>query len=212
MKRTILIILLVILLTGCVNIKKSDYENIVEETLNTKVKIYNTYRNGYKMYIPHGLYIDKSTEYNEIIKGPDENYYLYIDVISYLNKKENDYAENSDSVYSKLINDKDNTGYIEINQKNDKYLVEIMYNYAKIEVMVDENRLKNAVSNSMIILSSIYYNDRMLKNLSDDNVLNFNEETIDIFSTKGRENSNFLEYKEEYDGDYKSVPDYDLIN
>lgn len=33
-------------------------------------------------------------------------------------------------------------GYVEVNLlKNDKYLVEIMYNYAKIEVIVDKSNL-----------------------------------------------------------------------
>lgn len=212
MKKKIILILLVLLLTGCVNVKTSSYDEIINEAIKSDVNIYNTYRNGYKMYIPHGLYIDNKKEYNEIIRGSDENYYLYIDIVSYLNKKENTYKENNDYVYSKLINYGNKTGFIEIKQENDKYLVEIVYNYAKMEVMVDESHIKNAIANSIVILSSIHYNDKILSKMREDNVLNFNEETIDIFSTKDRENSNFLEYKEEYDVDRSPIPDYDLIN
>jgi len=213
MKKRFLLIIAMLLLTGCINIKNSNYDEIINETISSNVSIYNTYRNGYKFYLPKGLYVDNSVEYNEIIRNGRENYYLYIDLISYLNKKENTYEENTTSIYSNRFVSGERSGYIEINQKNDKYLVEIMYNYAKIEVMVEEENLKDSVSNAIIILSSINYNDKMLKNLNHENVLNYNEETIDIFKTNGRDNSNFLKYVEEYDTSSETaVPDYDLIN
>ena len=142
----------------------------------------------------------------------DDLYYLYIDIISYLNKKESPYVINEKSLYSDSISHQNKSGYIEINEQKEKYLVEIMYNYAKIEVMVDEKDLKKSVSNAIIILSSIKYNDGILENLTKENVLSYSEENVDIFSTNGKEKSNFLEYVETYDADDEnSVPDYDLI-
>ena len=46
------------LLTGCVNIQKSDYNEIISAAVTSDKKIYNTYRNGYKFYLPNGMYVD----------------------------------------------------------------------------------------------------------------------------------------------------------
>ena len=206
------IVMLILLVSGCVNIRKSSYENIIENAINSNTKIYNTYRKGYKFYLPHGLSIANSKEYNEIISSNKYKYYLYIDIVSYLNKKDNNYKENGDSAYSLYINNGSKTGYLEINDKNGKYLVEIMYDYAKIEVMVDKDDLNEVVANSIVILSSLHYNDNILKNLERDNILRYNDENIDIFNSKsGKEKSDFLEYVEEYDPTEEEIPDYDLI-
>jgi hypothetical protein len=213
MKKVLILLLTVLLLCGCVNINKSSIDTIINEAVTSNKKIYNTYRTGYKFYLPEGLYITSSSGYNESITDGNNTYYLYIDIVSYLNNVTSTYDANSNSYYSKPINSGDKSGYIEINLKNDKYLVEIMYNYAKIEVMIDEDEINDAVTNAIIVLSSMHYNDNILNNLSNENVLNYNEETVDIFKTNGSESSNFLEYVEEYDSDEEdAVPDYDLIN
>ena len=209
-----ILLIMILAITGCVNIKKAKYEVIINETINSIVKIYNTYRNGYKLYLPHGLYIDDSNEYNEIIRSNKYKYYLYIDVTSYLNKKNNNYSINNDAYYSILVNSGDKSGYLEINEKKGKYLVEIMYNYAKIEVMVDEKDINEAVTNAMVVLTSVQYNDSVLKNLAVETTLNYKDENVDIFKSKsngGSEKSNFLEYVEEYDPTEDELPDYDLI-
>lgn len=213
MKRLILIMVVMLTLTGCVNVKRSDYNEIINEAINSKEKIYNTYRKGYKFYLPHGLYISNSKEYNELIKSSDETYYLYIDLVSYLHKVDSNYKVNKNSYYSLNIEKDKKKGYLEINKKNDKYLVEIMYNYAKIEVMVDKEKdIKDVVANSIVILSSIYYNDNMLKNMNDDEALSYKDENVDIFNSDGgRDKSNFLEYVEEYDDATEDVPDTDKI-
>ena len=212
MKKCIILLSLILLLTGCININKSSYETIINEVLTSKVNIYNQYRDGYKYYLPHGLYVSTSKEYNELIKSERYNYYLYIDVISYLNQVKNKYKENSSSNYSFLINSGDKSGYLEINEEKDKYLVEIMYNYAKIEVIVEEKDIKKAISNAIIILSSIHYNDSVLNSINEANILSYGDEAIDIFNSKsGSDASNFLEYIEEYDPVDEEVADYDLI-
>ena len=40
-----------------------------------------------------------------------------------------------------------------------------MYNYAKIELMVEEKDINQVVTNSIIMLSSINYNDDIIKNM-----------------------------------------------
>ena len=209
-----ILLIMILAITGCVNIQKTNYEIIINETVNSRVHVYNTYRNGYKLYLPHGLYVDDSNEYNEIIRSSKYKYYLYIDVTSYLSKKNNSYSIDEDSYYSILINSGDKKGYLEINEKNNKYLVEIVYNYAKIEVMVDKRDINEAVTNAMVVLTSVHYNDSVLKNLADETTLNYKDENVDIFKSKsngGSEKSNFLEYVEEYDPTEDELPDYDLI-
>ena len=212
MKRIVLL-LSVLLLTGCLNINRSNYESIIDNTIKSNKNIYNQYRNGYKFYLPKGMVVTDSTEYNEVIRSNKNNYYLYIDVISYLEKRDSIYRKETDnSIYSQSFANNKKTGYIEIVKKNQKYLVEILYNYAKIEVIVKEEELKNAVSKAMVVLSSIHYNDSVLSNVSRENVLSYNEENIDIFNTEGKEDSHFLTYDPSiYDEDDTEIPDYDLI-
>lgn len=213
MKRFVILACLVLLLTGCVNVNLSSYEEIASSVTSSSAEIYNTYRKGYKFYLPIGLYVQDAKEYNEVIKSKTETFYLYIDLISYLNKNEIE-LEKGEYVFSKVLDNSDKKGYIVIkNYENDKYLVEIVYNYAKIEVIVDKDRAKACVGEALIILSSIKYNDSFLTNLSSESLLNYKEEMVDIFE-KGNttDTSNFLEYVDEYDGTEQKVPDYDLIN
>ena len=136
---------------------------------------------------------------------------MFVDIVSYYYKVENSYKIKDNAYMSKLINYDNKSGYIEINVKNNQYLIEIMYNYAKIEVIVDSNDIANAITNSLIILSSVEYNDDIIGNLLEEDVLNYSEESFNIFETNSND-SNFLKVVEEYDN-YKDdeVPDYDLI-
>ena len=119
--------------------------------------------------------------------------YFYVDVISYYNKVVKKYEVNKNAYYSKEINNDDKFGYIEINRyDNDYFLLEIMYNYAKIEVIIDEKRINEVIGNAMIILSSIKYNDEVINNLMGDNVLDYKEIDFDIFKTN-KEDNNILE-------------------
>ena len=212
MKRFILLFLIAFLITGCANVNKSSLDALIDEVVKSDREIYNTYRTGYKFYLPSGMYVKNSKEYNEEIRTKDYSFYLYIDLISYLNKTKHDYEESDNSYFSRAIETSEKFGYVEINQKDDKYLVEIMYNYAKIEVMVDEKDIKDACIKAMVLLSSIYYNDDILVNLSNDTVLSYREEEVDIFETTGTDTSNFLEYVEEFDNiEENFVPDYDII-
>ena len=134
-------------------------------------------------------------------------------MISYYNDVKFNYKVNDTSYLSLNINNKEKIGYLEINKRNDKYLIEIMYNYAKIEVIVDENDIKGAISNSIVILSSIVFNKEMIASMQDEDILNFSEEELDIFKTE-LEESKFLDIVEEFDS-YEGedeIPDYDLVN
>ena len=218
MKRFILIAI-VLLASGCTNINKNlTSKDDIDKNFNTlqatitdsNYEMYNNYRTGYKYYTPKGLYVRGGSEYNEIINSRKYSYHVYVDVISFYNRVISKYEEDNKALYSKQINNKDKFGYVEINElKNDRYILEIMYNYAKIEVIVDKSDLEVAFANSMIILSSVKYNNDILTNLVGENVLTSKEIEFNIFETKKTE-SNFLEV--EANNDYKEeTNDPDLI-
>ena len=211
MKKIIIMIGLLVLLTGCTNINKLSYEEIMNNiSVNSSKR--NIYRTGYSYYLPRGMQVADSTLYNEIIEDANNRYYLYVDVVSYDKKIEKEYQVNSNAIYSSKISFEDKFGFVEINLlKNDKYLVEIMYNYAKIEVIVDKNNCKEAMLSIINILKSVEYNDSIIANLMGDDILNFNEEEFNIFNTKGSE-SNYITVDDNYKEEEEKIFDPDLIN
>ncbi len=211
MKKVLLFVCLLVLLTGCTNINKSDYGEIVGN-IATKASSSNVYRTGYSYYLPRGMKVYSSKLYNEVIEDENYRYYLYVDMVSYYKKINSEYNIISTAIYSQKINFDNKFGYVEINLlKNDKYLVEIMYNYAKIEVIVDKSNCNNAMLSIINILKSIEYNDSIIANLMGDDILNFNEEEFNIFNTAGSE-SNYLTVDDDYTEEEKKIPDPDLIS
>ena len=83
-------------------------------------------------------------------------------IVSYFYKVKNEYKVNNDAfLSSKLSNDK-KYGYVEVNKDKGKYYVEMMYNYAKIEALVDKDNINKVVLNASYILSTIKFNDNVI--------------------------------------------------
>ena len=212
MKKFLVVLIAILILSGCSNIQSKDYDTLINEAASSKYDIVNTYRTGYKYYAPGNMDISNILDYNETLEDSSHKYYFYVDVVSYYNRVIENYEVNPEAYYSKVINYQDKYGYIEINKwKNGKYLLEIMYNYAKIEVRVEESFLKEAVSYAMVILASVKYNNNVLENIVGENVLTSKEIEFNIFETKKSE-SNFLKVSEEdiYEDD-DTVKDPDLV-
>lgn len=211
MKKLIILIVCFTLLCGCTKINNDNINNIINSVVSSDNDRANQYRNGYKFYLPNNLSTIKIDDKNNVFKENDIKYYMVVDIVSYYHKVENKYQFNKKAYYSSLINYNNKSGYVEVNVKNDKYLIEIMYNYAKIEVIVNSNDIASAITNSLIILTSVNYNDDIIDNLLEEDVLNYSEETFNIFETNSND-SNFLKVVEEYDNyNEDKVPDYDLI-
>ncbi len=211
MKKLIILIVCFTLLCGCTKINNDNINNIINSVVSSDNDRANQYRNGYKFYLPNNLSTIKIDDKNNVFKENDIKYYMFVDIVSYYHKVENKYQVNEKAYYSSLINYNNKSGYVEVNVKNDKYLIEIMYNYAKIEVIVNSNDIASAITNSLIILTSVNYNDDIIDNLLEEDVLNYSEETFNIFETNSND-SNFLKVVEEYDNyNEDKVPDYDLI-
>ena len=213
MKKVLCLLATVLLLCGCSKINDKNYDELINSVVASNYKMENTYRTGYKYYTPTNMDILNTLDYNETLADDNYKYYFYVDVVSYYNRVIAKFKEDVKAVYSKSINYEDKYGYIEINKwKNGKYLLEIMYNYAKIEVIVDEENIKSAITNSMVVLSSVKYNNNLLESIVGENVLTAKEIEFNIFETKKNE-SNFLKVSEEDVYEDNDVPnDPDLVN
>ena len=212
MKKLLILFIIMLGISGCSNLNNTSIDNIINDTLNEKNNLSNQYRQGFSYYLPTNLSSIKSDGSNEVLSNGLEKYYLYVDLVSFYNATDIKYVVNNNAYYSKEFNYNDKNGYIEINVNNDKYLIEIIYNYAKIEVMVDKENINEAIAEALIVLSSTKYNKDVIDTLMSEDTLSYGEEKFTIFNDDVND-SNFLEYVQEYDNYEESeIPDYDLIN
>ncbi len=210
MKKIILLCTLVIFLTGCTSINTSSIDSILNEALSSTLKITNTQRNGYSYYLPRGLILKNTKSFNEKLEDDLYQYYLYVDVVSYNNKTKFKYTLNNKAYFSSSLENNGKFGYVEINNyKNNQYLIEIMYNYAKIEVVVYEKDIKNVLANAMTIISSVSYNDNIIINYLASSSFEGNEEVFNIFEIVGRKD--FLQVTDE-ETQEEEIRDPDFIN
>lgn len=200
MRKVLLLLLMVIMLSGCSvkRVDKYDYKQILTKVLQLDVKLSNKVGNGYKYYAPKGVVRLDSKMYNDVLKSQNRIYYLYVDVVSYYYKTDIDYKVSNKNYYSALINYKDKTGYIDIKKIKDKLYIQMVYNYAKIETYVKEDELNSAILDLSYILSSVEFNDSLLKKMYESGSLEAKEEVYKLFEDKGRE-GNFLEFIKKYD-------------
>lgn len=199
MKRLIVLLSIVaILVTGC-SINKLDNNDIgknIKTLMSEKNKLYNVNYEGYKYYLPKGLgFLDKD-DYNSVLKDRKNNkYYLYVDIISYYHKVENDYEVKNDSHYSKRLDYNGKNGYIQIDEVDGKYFIQFVYNYAKMEAYVKEEELVDVITNMCLVLRSIKYNNVVLESLIGENKLNYKEEDYTLFKADSSKES-FLDVVE----------------
>lgn len=210
MKRIFLLGIILLMISGCTSINESSLQTMISEAINSANNIKNVNRSGYRYYLPRGLSIKSSDNFNEVLTNQKYTFYLYVDVVSYNNKTEFTYNVNNNAYYSAPLINIDKKGYIEINYyKNNQYLIEIMYNYAKIEVIGYEKDISKIVAYAISVISSITYNDSVIKNYLGNNVFNTVEESFDIFEIVGSDN--YLQFKEDAESN-EEVKDPDYVN
>ena len=200
--KKIILFLLIFLFAGCsvVDINTDNYL----ENVNNIIKRNNKYTSdnaiGYQYKLPVGVTKIESNEFNEILLSNNEKYYLYADVVSYYYKTKKDYKVDKKAFLSSKLKNKDKYGYVEVNEDNGKYYVEMMYNYSKIESYIDKKDLRNTLNNMAYILSSIKYNDNVIENLLGDEKYNLSaNQKYNIFNVKKNNTSTFLKYEKDYD-------------
>lgn len=212
-RKIILMVLMIVLVAGCTKLEDMSYDDIINNVIASNNNC-NVFRKGYKLFIPKGLDINEAGPNYAIISSKNIDYYLFVDLINYNSKKEIDYIFSSNSIYSKYLNYNNKKGYVDIKKDaNDQYLIEIMYNYAKIEVMVDSNEIKSTLANAISVLKSIVYDDGIIDALLKNDDLIYTEENYNMFN-KTKKQSSILDYTEEYhEVDEESpIKDMDLVN
>ena len=200
MKRVLLLLVSIILLCGCtknVDFKEKDIDNLFNTYLSEDTSLVNQVSNGYKYYIPTGVKLLKSSNYNEELCYNGNTYYLHVYVINYYYKIRIEYEEDESLYFSKKLSYNNKEGYVEITKKDEQYLVSIYYNYAKIETYTNEKDLKNTIINLCYLLNSIKYNDSIIAFTVGEDNMEFKEEDFIFFTPK--EDKNFIDYINEYD-------------
>ena len=199
MCKKIIVILLSFLLVGCdTNINKMSLEEIIDDAIVSNNSYINVNGKGYKYYLPNEFTVYEDKDYVQILLSKNKLYYLNIDIVSYFykNKMVTKHELNDFEYYD--FNYKQKSGYLRITKNNKKFLVELCYNYAIIEVEVEESELRYAISRGIAILNSIQYNDLVIEKYIVDNNIENSETVYNIPQPENKEsNKTVLEYIEE---------------
>lgn len=196
MKKILLPLLVLLLLTGCSKIDKtsSQYDKIVNDILIKGNHNVNTASVGYKYYIPIGVNLVYDSNFNKKFMVDNTEFVLYVDIVSYYYKNNLNYNIDTENVY---YYGKINDGYIYIDKVESSYYVKIVHNYAKIESYVKKENLVDVIVYSTIILNSINYNDNLISNFIEDSISLGNEIDYEIEKPENSE-SKFSQYLQEY--------------
>lgn len=198
MYKKIIIVLCLFLFTGCTRtyyMNSLSYEEILNNATIEENNLHNTNNKGFKYYLPTGFSVTNDNEFNQTLTSHNNIYYLNIDIVSYYYKKGTEEIKEIDDYYFYKFNKNNKDGYLRIRKKNDKFFVELCYNYAIIEVEVEENEIKYAVSRGITILNSIKYNDTIIEKKLNDKDLESKETAYKIPEPKEKnETKNVLEY------------------
>ncbi len=203
-KLIVLLSVLVFLTTGCSSVyimNISDIDQTIEDIIYDSPKMHNVNYEGYKYYVPNGLKFINKEEYNATFKDKYNNYYyIYVDAISFYHKVKSKYKKDNDIYLSKELKHDNKFGYFEITEKEDKYFIEAMYNYMKVEAYISKDTLEESVMNISSLLSNIKYNRKVLGTLIGNKKLNYKEEKYSILNPNKNADS-FLDYVKEYEKD-----------
>ena len=203
MKRTFYLVLIItlFLITGCsVRPISNDLATNVNKILNSPSNLYNQTSLGYKYYLPMGFLLIGDNKNNQIIYHNGNRIYMYVDVIGYYFRYQADVDMDSkaDSYFAKLLDHDGIKGYIEVTRYENQYFIDIVYNFARIEAYVARHEINTTVLNGLRILSSVNFNDSVIKDIMASNQGVSREEVFNLYQPRER-TGNFLEYLEAYD-------------
>ena len=219
MKKLLIIVICLFVFSGCKieSISNDNIEENVDLIFSKKIENVNTNAIGYQYYLPSYITVKNVNDFNQELYYSGKTFYLYADVVSYYHNVENEYEVDETAYLSKKLDYDSKNGYLEINQNDNKYYVEMMYNYAKIEGYVNKNDLVDFVSSVSYILRSVKYNNNVIETILGDKKYDLSgNETYNIFKTKKSNEGDFLDYVNEYDNyngneDLNSLMDKDDI-
>ncbi len=213
MKKIFILVFILILCTGCIKVNNPNNKDIIIDKIVVSSTKPNTISMGYKYYLPFGIEKVYDKDYNQKFKLDDNYIYLYVDVVSYYHKNTLNFSEENsyNTYYYKKITNGNKTGYVKIIKEEESYFIKIVYNYAKIEAFTKENNIEEVLTNSMIIINSIDYNDNLIKKILE-NDYNFGAEKEYKIKKPEDAKSKFSEYLSEYvqneETGISDLPDY----
>ena len=212
MKKLLCLSAMILLLSGCsvVYIDKQSIDEIVYSTISNDTNLKSVSLEGYSYFLPQGVSLNRNQKENSSVYYDHKKMYLYVDLISYYHKVDSNYTKNQDAYYSLPIDYNGNKGYLEITQISTNYFIEFMYHYSKMEAYVSEQDLKKTITVMAYILNSIEFNDSVIESLVGENLLNYSEEQFNIFQPNG-EQSDYLDYVEQYDDGRMNSKDEDIL-
>lgn len=213
MKKILICLLTLILLTGCVDINRISIDKVVDVSIEGKHKLVNQNNRGFKFYLPQEVSIDKYDSYNVVLKNKNYNYYLFVDLTSYYYKVNKEYKKEDKIFFSKEFKIKKKNGVVNIYEsttKKDTYLIKAYYNYSEISAFVKKKDLNDSLNNMLVILTSVKYNDDVIKTIVEEDSISSKDEPISVFKVESNEND-ILDIDDEYIED-DNDNDRDVIN
>lgn len=210
MKKVLTLIICLFVLTGCntERVLLNDFDSIINTFLEKNTSLVNNYSKGYKYYLPSGVRVVDSDNYNEKLYYNGNYYYMFVDVVSHYYGINVDYKPDSSKYYSKKINYNEKDGYVEITKEDNLYKIEFYYNHTKIETYADYDTLGQTLINICCILNSVKFNDAVTNATIGDSDAILDEETFDFYTP--RKEGNFIDYINKYD-EYHEVNDENNI-
>ena len=208
-KRIVLLSIMLLLVSGCSiqQLSNTDFEENISMILSQDTNLSNVNFDGYEYYVPSGMRFVNKDDYNAVLQDRYSNrYYLYVDAIGYYHKTENTYKEDKDAFYSKKLKYNKKDGFIEINEEDNNYYIEMVFDYCKMEAYISKEYLVPVINNMSYILRSVQFHDKVLESLIGENVLDYKEETFNIFESNADDsNDSVLEAFDDYvDADVSS--------
>ena len=200
--KKILVLLSVFIISGCSLQNNSSDLTYVKEDINdiitNKSKYTNTSGIGFKYYKPRDFSLLEDKDFNHVLLNNGNKYYLNIDINAYNSKFKSEYQIDPLLYYSDTISNGDIFGYIEVRKgKNSYFYLKMLYNYSCIEVSVKENELNSAINSSMIILSSMRYNNNVIASFISNKNTAGKENTYEIKKPNNKkDNRNILDVYE----------------
>ena len=216
-KKGILLTLIgLLLLTGCnvSELSNTDLGKNIKIILSQESSIHNVYFEGYKYYVPRNMHFVSKDEYNAVLKDEYHNqYYLYVDIISYFHGISTDYTEKNNIHYSKRLSYDGDEGYIEIQKVKDQYFVQMVYHYGKMEAYTSSRYLVPVVSNMCTILNSLKFHRQVVNSMVGEEALTYKEEAFVLFPNNDVvKKEDFLDVVEQNESDaYKKALQEDEI-
>lgn len=209
MKKIFILLALVFLITGC-SIEKMPQDNlekVIDSVLTNKVKLRNQNFSGYKYYKPREVSLINKFGYNITLLHKGNEMFFYVDVISYYHKVDKDYNLKNDIYLSKELEYGSKKGYINIEEKDDEYFIEIEYNYGRIEAYSDEKNLTTTVMNALYILNTLEFNDVIIESLIGENKIEYKEEKFNLFKSDS-DDDGYLNTGKEHDSSKQEETDF----